>query len=77
MTKKTVHGSVIFTATVPTYRPPVIDHDFVDDNGELQYALANGNTIPASRYNSVWLPIRGVVNWKGKGDNPDRTKIKF
>lgn len=47
MTKKTVHGSVIFTATVPTYTPPVIAHDFIDDDGELQYALANGNTIPA------------------------------
>jgi len=69
MTKKTVHGSVIFTATVPTYLPPVIIDQFVDDSGELNYILANGNTSLASRYNSVWHPIKNTVQWKAK-DTP-------
>lgn len=71
MTKTTNNGSVNFHATVPTYLPPVISDQFVDDYGELQFILANGNTIPANRYNSMWHPIKGIVNMKCKGDRID------
>ena len=75
MTKKNVHGSVVFTASVPTYLPPAIVDEFIGDDGEKHYALSNGNTTLASRYNSLWHPKPGVINWKAKGDNPDRTRI--
>lgn len=71
MTKETKNGSTNFHANVKTYLPPVIVDQFCDDAGELQYALSNGNTIPASRYNSLWLPVKGVVNMKGKGNRID------
>lgn len=77
MTKTTVNGNLVFHATVKSYLPPVIVDQFADDEGELQYILANGNTIPANRYNSLWNPKKGVINWKAKGQNPDKTKISY
>jgi len=74
MTKTSINGSVNFHATVKTYHQPVIIDQFVDDEGEIQFILANGNTIPANRYNSLWLPNKGTINWKAKGQNPDRTR---
>ena len=59
----------------PAYTPPLIEHEFVDDNGELNYALKNGNTTLADKYNAIWHPTRSKVNWKAKAPNPDRTKI--
>ena len=77
MTKTKENGNLIFHATVKTYLPPIIAHDFIDDDGELNYALSNGNTTLASRYNAVWNPPKGIVNMKAKGRNPDRTRIEY
>jgi len=75
MTKENKNGSVIFHPTVKTYLQPVIVDQFTDDDGEVQFVLANGNTIPENRYNSLWLPNKGIINWKAKGENPDRTRV--
>lgn len=77
MTKTTVNGNLVFHATVKSYLPPVIEHDFVDDEGELQYALANGNTIPANRYNAVWNPGKGIINWKAEGNTIGNKQAKY
>lgn len=75
MTKKTVNGNLNFHANVKTYLPPAILDQYVDDDGELNYILAGNRTSLASRYNSLWNPVKSQVNWKGKGDNPNRTRI--
>ncbi len=75
MTKTTTNGNVNFHANVKSYLPPLIVDHFIDDNGEKNYVLANGNTTLESKYNSLWMPVKGIVNMKGKGDNPDRTRI--
>lgn len=75
MYKEKKNGSVNFHASVPTYKPPVIVDQFCDDDGELNYVLANGHTSLASRYNSLWHPKPGIINWTSKGDNPDKTRI--
>lgn len=77
MTKTVTNGSTNFHAQVKTYQMPTIVDQFSDDDGVLQFVLSNGNTIPANRYNSLWHPQPGVINWKAKGDNPDKSKIKF
>lgn len=77
MTKNTNRfGQTTFSPVVPTYLPPVIIDQFVDDSDELQFILANGNTIPANRYNSVWKPAKTAIQWAAKGSNPDRTRIE-
>jgi len=42
------------------------------DDGERHYVLDNGHTTLVSKYNSLWHPKPGIVNWKAKGDNPDK-----
>ncbi len=75
MTKTTTNGSVNFHANVKTYQPPVIVDQFVDDSGELNYVLANGNTTLQTAYNNLWKPIKTQVNWKAKGDRLDSRQI--
>lgn len=75
MTKKNVNGYLNFYASVKSWTPPIIVDQFCDDDGELNYVLANGNTTLQSAYNSLWHPVKSQVNWKAKGDNPDRTRI--
>lgn len=65
------NGNITFHPQVKTYLPPIISHDFIDDNGELNYALQNGNTTLASRYNAIWNPCKGTINPKGKGGRID------
>lgn len=77
MTKESKNGSLNFHATVPTYLPPTIVDQFCDDTGELQYALSNGNTIPADRYNSLWNPRKGLIDWKAKGNRIDSPQRKY
>ena len=77
MTKETKNGSVNFHAQVKTYLPPTIVDQFCDDAGELQYCLSNGNTIPAIRYNSLWHPKPGVIDWKAKGNRIDAAQRKY
>ena len=74
MQKKHVHGSLVFTANVPTYLPPKIMDEITMDDGERHYVLDNGHTTLVSKYNSLWHPKPGIVNHnkKYKGDNPDK-----
>lgn len=71
MTKETKNGAVNFHPSVKTYLPPTIVDQYCDDNGELIYCLSNGNTINANRYNSLWRPSKGVIDWKAKGNRID------
>jgi len=74
MTKTTTQGVTNFHANCPYLTAPKIEDEFVGDDGELHYALSNGRTTLASRYNSLWHPKPGIVNHdkKYKGDNPDK-----
>lgn len=74
MTKTTVNGHHSFRADVPAYYKPAIVDSYMDDSGEKILVLDNGRETPETRYNALWMPDRGIVNWKGKGDNPDKTK---
>lgn len=68
MYKEKKNGSVNFHASVPTYKPPVIVDQFCDDDGELVYVLANGNTSLAKLYNNLWNPTKGIINMQSKGE---------
>jgi len=73
----TTNGNVNFHADRKIYRQPIICESFIDDDGNENYILDNGNTTLASRYLELWKPIKTAVQWKSKGDNPDRTKIPY
>lgn len=77
MTKTTHNGSINFHASVKTYIQPLILDQYIDDDGELQYVLDNNRTTPASKYNALWLPIKGTVNMKGKGDNIGNKQARY
>ena len=75
MTKTMINGNLGFRADVKAnYKPAIID-SYMDDNGEKMLILDNGRETPEIRYNALWMPSKGIVNWKGRGENPDRTKI--
>ncbi len=69
------HGSVVFIAKVKTYHQPKVVDEYMDDDGENHYILDNGNTQLKRLYDSLWHPIKSVINWKSKGENPDKTKF--
>ena len=74
MTKTTINGNLSFRADLKAnYKPAIID-SYMDDNGEKMLILDNGRETPEIRYNALWMPSKGIVNWKGRGDNPDKTK---
>lgn len=77
MTKKLYPNGITFIPKVPTYTPPVIVDQFCDDDGELNYVLANGHTSLASRYNSIWHPAKGIVNMKGKDEPIGNKQAKY
>ncbi|MES2382424.1 MAG: hypothetical protein V4538_15360 [Bacteroidota bacterium] len=77
MNKTTNGNTVTFHPTVRTYQMPKIMEEMIGDDGELHYILDNGNTSLASRYNSLWLPTKGVVNMAAKAPNPDTTKSHY
>jgi len=55
------------------YKPAIVD-SFIDDTGEKILVLDNGRETPETRYNALWLPNKGIIDWKSKGSNPDKTK---
>jgi hypothetical protein len=77
MTKITTHtpqgNNVEFKASVKCYTAPVVIDTFMDDEGNENYLLANGNTSLADRYNALWNPKKGIVNnnikYKGENNN--------
>ena len=50
---------------------PTIEDSFMQDNGEIMLVLSNGRQSLEKDYNRIWGTTKGVVNWKGKGINPD------
>lgn len=74
MTKTMINGNLGFRADVKAnYKPAIVD-SFIDDTGEKILVLDNGRETPEIRYNALWLPNKGVIDWKSKGSNPDKTK---
>lgn len=57
------------------YAPIVID-TIMDDEGNLQHILENGNTIPKDRYDALWNVKKTAILPKYyKGENPHKTKV--
>lgn len=76
MTKTMINGNTAWKADVKAnYKPAIVD-SFIDDTGEKILVLDNGRETPEIRYNALWLPNKVIINWKSKGENPDRTRIK-
>jgi hypothetical protein len=74
MTKTTINGVQTFRPDVKAnYKPAIVD-SFMDDTGEKILVLDNGRETTETRYNALWMPCKGIVNWKGRGENPDKTK---
>jgi len=74
MTKAMVNGNLTFRAEVKAnYKPAIVD-SFIDDTGEKILVLDNGRETKEITYNALWMPSKGIVNWKGRGENPDKTK---
>ncbi len=74
MTKTMINGNTAWKADVKAnYKPAIID-SYMDDNGEKILILDNGRETPEIRYNALWLPNKGIIDWKSKGSNPDKTK---
>ena len=71
------HHSVDFKPNVKHFTAPEVVDEILMDDGEIHYALANGNTFPKIKYDALWLPPRGVIhpNKFYKGLNPDKTKV--
>ena len=55
-------------------KPTILD-TFMDDNGEDVYILSNERTQLARLYNAFWNPPKSTINWKTKGENPDKTRV--
>jgi hypothetical protein len=54
---------------------PTITEKFMQDDGETMLILSNGSQSLEKDYNRIWgSGIKGVVNWKGRGENPDGRK---
>ena len=76
MTKTTINGVQTFRPDVKAnYKPAIVD-SFMDDTGEKILVLDNGRETTETRYNALWMPSKGIINWKSKGENPDSRKIK-
>ncbi len=70
------YHSVDFKANVKAHTAPEIVDEIIEDSGEKMYVLANGNTIPAVRYDAIWNPVKGIIKPKFyKGLNPDKSKV--
>ena len=68
--------TLVYHPDVKSSRAPVIAESFLNDSGEVEHILENGNTILKKKYDSVWNPKRGIVMPEGyKGTNPDKTKV--
>ena len=53
---------------------PTIDDSFMQDDGETMLILSNGTQSLEKDYNRIWGTTKGIVNWKGRGVNPDTRK---
>lgn len=55
----------------PYFTPPEVIDSILDDDGNTQYVLANGNTVSEIRYNAIWHPV------KLKQATPDKNPSKY
>jgi len=55
----------------PAMTAPKILDKYMDDEGNEVYVLPDNRTQLAMAYNALWNPVRGVINPKGRGENPD------
>lgn len=63
------------TGKVARVQPNIID-SFMQDDGETMLILSNGTQSLEKDYNRIWgSGVKGIVNWKAKGTNPDTRKI--
>ena len=53
---------------------PTITDSFMQDDGETMLILSNGSQSLEKDYNRIWGTTKGIVNWKGRGENPDGRK---
>lgn len=47
-----------FVANKKAKVAPEVVEKFMDDNGDIQYVLQNGNTVPQEKYISLWQPVK-------------------
>ena len=64
-----------FRPAVKAKVAPTIQESYIDDDGNVQHILTNGNTISENNYVLHWHKPKGVINMKAKDPNPDRRKI--
>lgn len=77
MTVTTNGQAVNYHANVKTYHKPTVVETYMDDDGDEVYILSNGNTQLSVLYNNLWNPAKTKINWKSKGENPDKTKSHY
>jgi hypothetical protein len=53
---------------------PKIEDSFMQDDGETMLILSNGSQSLEKDYNRIWGTTKGIINWKGRGENPDGRK---
>mgnify|MGYP007100130185 CR=1 FL=1 len=64
-----------YRPNVKTITMPEILESYVDDAGDVQHILKNGNTLSENNFVKHWGQPKGVINMKAKDPNPDRRKI--
>lgn len=68
-------NSVNFVPDVKKNLKPGILDSYIDDEGDKMLVLDNGRECKETIYNAMWLPVKGKIDWKAKGENPDRRKL--
>lgn len=69
--RKTVEGTntnIDFVPKVRTHIAPSITESFVDDEGNVQHILSNGNTLSENNYILHWGQPKGQMNLKAKNE---------
>lgn len=65
-----------FKANVKQNYAPQIEESYVDESGNIQHILSNGNTLSELYYIKIWGQPKGIIKPKGyKGENKDTTKF--
>jgi hypothetical protein len=54
---------------------PTITDSFMQDDGETMLILSNGSQSLEKDYNRIWGTKKGVVNWAGRDENPDKRNL--
>ena len=63
--------NINFVAEVKSFTAPHIQESFIDDNGNLQHILDNGNTLSDEHFLRMWGQPKGKINLKTKGPGCD------